>query len=87
MSLTLIAMGSAILFTYPQIATIAGVHGLLVYTLASALPLLVFAWLGPLVRRRCPEGFVLTEWVRVRYGIITALFLSFLTYVKQFKQC
>ena len=41
------ALGSGILFTYPQIATIAGVQGLVVYALASALPLLVFAYLGP----------------------------------------
>lgn len=72
-------MGSGILFTYPQIAVIAGIHGLLVYALASALPLLLFGYLGPKIRKACPEGFVLTEWVRQRYGIIGGLFLSFLT--------
>lgn len=45
--LTKTALGSGILFTYPQISTIAGVQGLVVYALASALPLLVFAYLGP----------------------------------------
>jgi hypothetical protein len=73
------ALGSGILFSYPQISTIAGVQGLVVYSLASALPLLVFAWLGPIIRRKCPEGFVLTEWTRQRYGAITALYLSALT--------
>ena len=46
------ALGSGILFTYPQIATIAGVQGLVVYSLSSALPLLVFAYLGPVCSSR-----------------------------------
>lgn len=78
------ALGSGILFTYPQISTIAGVQGLLVYTLASALPLFIFAYLGPIIRKKCPEGFVLTEWTRQRYGVITALYLSALTLITLF---
>ena len=74
------ALGSGILFSYPEISTIAGVQGLVVYTLSSSLPLLVFGFLGPVIRRKCPEGFVLTEWTRQRYGIVTALYLSLLTY-------
>ncbi|KAL2410961.1 hypothetical protein ABEF95_001832 [Exophiala dermatitidis] len=78
------ALGSGILFTYPEIATIAGVQGLVVYSLASALPLLVFAYLGPIIRKKCPEGFVLTEWTRQRYGTITGLYLSALTLITIF---
>ena len=73
------ALGSGILFSYPQISTIAGVQGLVVYSLSSALPLLIFAYLGPIIRRKCPEGFVLTEWTRQRYGVVTSLYLSALT--------
>lgn len=72
------------LFSYPEIATIAGVQGVIVYALASALPLFVFAALGPIIRRKCPEGFVLTEWTRQRYGIVAALFLGFMTLVTLF---
>jgi hypothetical protein len=75
-----VALGSGILLSYPQIGTIAGVQGVVVYALSSALPLLVFAFLGPKIREKCPEGFVLTEWTRQRYGVITALYLSALTY-------
>lgn len=82
--LTYLGLGSGILFTYPQLATIAGVQGVVVYALTSALPLLVFAALGPIIRRKCPEGFVLTEWTRQRYGVVTALWLSFLTLVTMF---
>jgi Na+/proline symporter len=45
---------------------------------------MIFAYLGPIIRKRCPEGFVLTEWTRQRYGIVTALYLSFLTLVTMF---
>lgn len=59
-------------------------QGVVTYALMSALPLLIFAALGPVIRRKCPEGFVLTEWTRQRYGVITALWLSFLTLVTMF---
>ncbi|KAL8697241.1 MAG: hypothetical protein Q9201_007224 [Fulgogasparrea decipioides] len=78
------ALGSGILFTYPEISTIAGVQGLVVYALSSSLPLLVFGFLGPIIRKKCPEGFVLTEWTRQRYGVIAALYLSILTLVTLF---
>ncbi|RMZ90512.1 hypothetical protein DV736_g2245, partial [Chaetothyriales sp. CBS 134916] len=84
LALNFIASGSGILFSYPQISTIAGVQGLIVYALSSSLPLLVFAFLGSIIRRKCPEGFVLTEWTRQRYGVITSLYLSALTLITLF---
>ncbi|KAK4168567.1 hypothetical protein QBC43DRAFT_358356 [Cladorrhinum sp. PSN259] len=78
------SLGSGILFAYPQLATIAGVQGVVTYALSSALPLFIFAALGPIIRRKCPEGFVLTEWTRQRYGHIAALYLSFVTCVTLF---
>ncbi|KAH8844431.1 hypothetical protein MCOR02_011786 [Pyricularia oryzae] len=78
------AIGSGILFSYPQLATITGVQGVVVYALSSALPLLIFAALGPKIRNKCPEGFVLTEWTRERYGKVTALYLSFMSLVTLF---
>ncbi|KAK5998925.1 hypothetical protein PT974_01309 [Cladobotryum mycophilum] len=78
------ALGSGILFSYPELATIAGVQGVVIYALSSALPLLVFGALGPIIRRKCPEGFVLTEWTRQRYGTLTMLYLSFMTLVTLF---
>ncbi|KKY28970.1 putative urea transporter [Diplodia seriata] len=78
------ALGSGILFTYPEIATIAGVQGLVVYALSSGLPLLIFGYLGPIIRRKCPEGFVLTEWTRQRYGVVAALYLSVMTLITLF---
>ncbi|MCJ1464674.1 hypothetical protein MMC07_003287 [Pseudocyphellaria aurata] len=78
------ALGSGILFSYPEISTIAGVQGLVIYALSSSLPLMVFAFLGPIIRRKCPDGFVLTEWTRQRYGVVTAIYLSSLTLITLF---
>lgn len=77
--LTITALGSGILFSYPELATITGVQGVVIYALSVALPMLLFGFLGPIIRRRCPEGFVLTEWTRQRYGTIAMLYLSFMT--------
>ncbi|KAJ3535563.1 hypothetical protein NM208_g7082 [Fusarium decemcellulare] len=78
------ALGSGILFSYPELATISGVQGMIVYSFSAALPILMFGFLGPVIRRRCPEGFVLTEWTRQRYGTPTMLYLSFMTLVTLF---
>jgi Na+/proline symporter len=77
-------MGCGILTTYAEIGNISGLHGLLVYTLCGAIPILGFAYFGPIIRKKCPEGFVLTEWVRHRFGVITALYLSFFTCLTMF---
>ncbi|KAK9454072.1 hypothetical protein V1511DRAFT_404897 [Dipodascopsis uninucleata] len=78
------ALGCGILLTYPEIGIIAGVQGVLVYALSSALPLLLFAFIGPLVRKTCPDGFVLTEWVFQRFGYIPGLYLGILTALTMF---
>lgn len=46
--------------------------------------MLLFGALGPIIRRKCPEGFVLTEWTRQRYGTVAMLYLSFMTLVTLF---
>ena len=77
-------MGAGILFSYPQLATLAGLQGVVVYGISASSPLLLFALLVPIIRRKCPEGFVLTEWTRQRYGIVTALYLGALTLLTLF---
>lgn len=77
-------MGVGILTTYAQIANTAGLHGLLVYTITGSIPIFGFALLGPIIRKKCPDGFILTEWVRVRFGPVTALYLSFFTCLTMF---
>lgn len=77
-------MGVGILTTYSQIANLAGLQGLLVYTISGAIPIVGFAAVGPAIRKRCPDGFILTEWVRQRFGIIPCLYVSFFTCLTMF---
>lgn len=69
-------LGVGVLATYPQIGAQGGLHALLVYCAAGAVPFILFGALGPIIRRQMPEAFVLTEWVRYRYGPICALVIS-----------
>lgn len=77
-------MGCGILSTYPQVANVAGLQGLLVYALAGGLPMFLFSFFGPMIRKRCPDGFVLTEWVFWRFGKITGLYMSACTILTLF---
>lgn len=78
------ALGCGVLSAYPQIANIDGLHGLLVYALAGGLPMFLFAFLGPLIRKRTPNGFVLTEWVFHRFGLLTGWYLGACTILTVF---
>lgn len=77
-------MGCGILTTYSQIANIAGLQGLLVYTICGALPIASFGLFAPIIRKKCPDGFLLSEWARKRFGIATALYLSLFTCLTMF---
>lgn len=77
-------MGCGILTTYAEIGNLSGLHGLLVYTVSGAIPIVGFAAVGPVIRRRCPRGFVLTEWVRHRFGVVTCLYVSFFSCLTMF---
>lgn len=76
-------MSSSLFFGYPQLALIpdAGLLGLAAYCFATVAPLWMFAWLGPYIRRVCPEGFTLAEFIRHRFGwpvgILAAIIVSF----------
>lgn len=78
-------MSSSLLFGYPQLAVIpeAGVLGLASYCFATIVPLWFFAWIGPSIRRLCPDGFTLSEFFRRRYGwpigvLMGATFVGFM---------
>lgn len=64
---------------YPQIGTFAGLQGVITYALAGSLPILTFPYLASRIRKICPHGFVLTEFVRERFGTYAAIFLSIFT--------
>lgn len=71
-------MSSSLLFGYPQVAVIpdAGILGLAAYCFATVVPLWAFAWIGPYIRRLCPDGFTLSEYIRRRYGWPTGVLVG-----------
>ncbi|CDO95376.1 unnamed protein product [Kluyveromyces dobzhanskii CBS 2104] len=77
-------LGCGVLSAYPQIANIDGLQGLLVYAFAGGLPMFIFAFFGPIIRKKCPDGFVLTEWVIRRFGLICGWYLSACTIITVF---
>ncbi|MFB6150580.1 MAG: sodium:proline symporter [Haloarculaceae archaeon] len=68
---TLVAssMGAWILLSPAEAAAaFGGISALVGYGLGSATPLVVYAWLGPRIRRYIPDGHSLTEYAYARYG-------------------
>ncbi|RHZ81112.1 hypothetical protein Glove_123g158 [Diversispora epigaea] len=72
-------LGSSVLYAYPEVGTLAGIVGLFWYAFGSTFPLGVFAWIGPKMRRKCPEGFTLTTFVLERFGRINQIYISLMS--------
>ena len=61
-------LGAWILFAPPELGAIMGIGPVIGYALAAAGPFLVFAFVGPRLRRIVPSGQGLSEFLRVRFG-------------------
>ena len=61
-------LGAWILFAPPELGAVMGVVPVVGYAVAAAGPFVVFALVGPRLRRLVPSGQGLTEFVRVRFG-------------------
>ena len=69
-------MSSSLLQAYPQMALVPGIglFGLGGYVFATVAPLWAFAFFGPLIRKLCPDGFTLSEYILRRYGWMLGVF-------------
>lgn len=80
-------MSSSLLFAYPQMGVIpdAGLLGLFAYAFATTAPIFCFAFLGVYIRRTCPDGFTMAEYVRRRFGwpvgVLLAVIVGFFPYI------
>lgn len=61
-------LGAWILFAPPEIGALLGLDAVIGYAVAAAAPFVVFAFVGPRLRRITPSGHGLTEFLRVRFG-------------------
>ncbi|CAG8649735.1 6718_t:CDS:2 [Ambispora leptoticha] len=77
-------LGSSILFAYPEIGTIVGILGVIFYALTSVTPLFLFAWIGPIMRKKCPNGFTLTQFIRERFGKWNQIYMSIMSMAYMF---
>ncbi|CAG8561717.1 6157_t:CDS:2 [Gigaspora rosea] len=77
-------LGSSVLYAYPEVGARAGILGNFWYAFGSTIPLLVFAWLGPIMRKKCPEGFLLTSFVYERFGRINQIYVSLMSMAYMF---
>ena len=62
------ALGTWILFAPPEVGTFGGLLGILGYAVGQATAIAIFAWLGPRVLERMPEGSTILGWVGERFG-------------------
>lgn len=77
-------MGAWILFAPPEVGAFVGPVALAGYALGAALPFIVFATLGPVIRRQMPEGRSISEFSERRFGkgmrrwvsLISVLYMS-----------
>ncbi|ELZ96241.1 sodium:solute symporter family transporter [Haloferax sulfurifontis] len=67
---TLVAsvMGVWVLFSAPEAGASFGIAAVVGYAVGEAVPMLVYARLGPRIRDLIPEGHSLTEYAHARYG-------------------
>lgn len=61
-------LGAWILFAPAELGALLGIGPVIGYAIAAAGPFLVFAWVGPRLRRLVPSGHGLSEFLRVRFG-------------------
>ena len=68
LSLFASGMGIWLLFGPPEVGYYGGFFDVLGYALSAAIPFLLLAYLGPMIRRRLPTGVTLADYVRSRVG-------------------
>ncbi|CAG8452666.1 1797_t:CDS:2 [Dentiscutata erythropus] len=77
-------LSSSIFYAFPEVGARAGILGNFAYSFGCIVPLVVFAWLGPILRKKCPEGFLLTTFIRERFGRINQIYISLMSMAYMF---
>ena len=71
-------MGGWVLYAAPEVGARFCLIGILGYALVCCLPMILMIFLGPFVQRALQgqPAFALTDWVRVRFGVILQVYVS-----------
>ncbi|MFB6201728.1 MAG: sodium:proline symporter [Halorhabdus sp.] len=77
MTATLVAsvMGVWILLSAPEAGASFGIAAVAGYAIGEAIPMVVYARVGPRIRRVIPEGHSLTEYAHARFGMAMYAFV------------
>jgi len=68
LSLFASGMGIWLLFSPAEVGYYGGFWDVLGYSLSAATPFLLLAYVGPMIRRKLPDGVTLADFVRMRIG-------------------
>ena len=77
-------LGAWILFAPPEVGTFAGLLGIIGYAVGQAVAIAIFAWVGPRIRRKVPNGTTLLEWVRRRFGTVVVIYVGAISVLYMF---
>ncbi|CAH1767261.1 721_t:CDS:2 [Entrophospora sp. SA101] len=72
-------LGSSSLYAYPEVGVLAGILGVFMYAFGTIVSLFVFTLFGPYIRKKCPEGFTITEFVLKRFSIVNQIYISLMS--------
>ncbi|KAJ3055491.1 hypothetical protein HK097_010350 [Rhizophlyctis rosea] len=61
-------LGVWTVFAIPEVGTGLGLIGTVDYAIACILPLFALCYMGPLLRRKAPNGVTITQFVHTRFG-------------------
>lgn len=76
--------GAWIMFAVPEAAILGGPIALIGYTLSAIVPLFIFLFIAPTLRRVLPHGITFFEFVQARYGWFANLYVSLIALLYMF---
>ena len=68
--------GAWVLFTVPEAAILGGPIAVLGYALSCILPLLIYSWAAPYLRKNLPFGITFFEFVQARHGPLVNTYVT-----------
>ena len=83
LSLSFFASGAGawVLFTVPEASIIGGPAALAGYTLSTLVPIAIFGWIGPIMRKHLPFGCTFSDYVQLRYGSLVNVYCTLVSQI------